>query len=368
MTRIWRDDGNGWTLAAPTTFTLESDLHDLVFNSPQVLPLAGQPDLVVLGREVRLGNGYADLLAVESTGRPVVIEVKLRNNAESRRAVIAQIMTYAAYLYRLEVTDFEALLTGHLQRAGFASVVEAVHLNDQAGAFDIEAFTAVLEQSLATGRFRLVLVLDEAPTELVELVGYLEAVADQLTIDLVTVSQYEIEGSRVLVPQRIDPERRVSEQLAVARATTSRGGYLVDGSGDFNESIGSAPPAQQERLRQLASWAETLERDGLVRLYTYHGKDGSQLTLLPRLQPENVGLVTIWNNGGVALLQFWRSVFARRAPHALVRVNEILAPASLGQGNSTRDFSDELLSSIADAYREAAGYEAPSPSSQTMGS
>jgi hypothetical protein len=43
------------------------------------------PQLTVLEREVRLGNGYADLLAVESTGRLVVIEVKLSANVEPTR-------------------------------------------------------------------------------------------------------------------------------------------------------------------------------------------------------------------------------------------------------------------------------------------
>lgn len=43
----------------------------------------------MLGREVRQGGGFADLLTVESTGRLAIIEVKLARNAESRRAVVA---------------------------------------------------------------------------------------------------------------------------------------------------------------------------------------------------------------------------------------------------------------------------------------
>ena len=58
---------------------------DLVENAPQMLPLAGSPQLTMLGREVRLGSGCADSLAVQSTGRLVLIEVKLAGKAESRR-------------------------------------------------------------------------------------------------------------------------------------------------------------------------------------------------------------------------------------------------------------------------------------------
>lgn len=34
-------------------------------ETPQILPLAGDSRLVVVGKKVELGNGYADLLAVE---------------------------------------------------------------------------------------------------------------------------------------------------------------------------------------------------------------------------------------------------------------------------------------------------------------
>lgn len=69
MTAIWGTDANGrWLLLAPTPYLAEAELHGLVRDAPQMLPLAGTPQLTLLGRELRLGSGYADLLAVESTG------------------------------------------------------------------------------------------------------------------------------------------------------------------------------------------------------------------------------------------------------------------------------------------------------------
>ena len=53
------------------------------------------------------------------------------------------------------------------------------------------------------------LILDDAPTEPIRLVGYLEGISDRLSIDLITVAAYNINGSKVLVPQRIDPGREV---------------------------------------------------------------------------------------------------------------------------------------------------------------
>jgi hypothetical protein len=78
-------------------------------------------------------------------------------------------------------------------------------------------------------------------------------------------------------------------------------------------------------------------------------------SLLPYVKGDNAGLVTIYNYRGKASLQFWRSVFERRAPASITRVEELLAGIPLGQGNEIRqNFSNELLDALSDAYREAA--------------
>ena len=130
-----------------------------------MLPLAGAPRLTVLGREVRLGSGYADLIAVESTGRLVIIEVKLAGNAESRRAVVAQVLSYAGYLQGLDPDQLENQVLGpYLTARG--SVLAAVEGDDQQHALDPEAFEEGLARSLAEGSFRLVIVLDSPPMSL----------------------------------------------------------------------------------------------------------------------------------------------------------------------------------------------------------
>ena len=73
MTGIWTNMGEGWQLGLPQAFPDEATLHGLIEENPQLLPLAGEPYLAVLGSEVQLGGGYADQLCVESSGRPVII-------------------------------------------------------------------------------------------------------------------------------------------------------------------------------------------------------------------------------------------------------------------------------------------------------
>ena len=93
---IWTKGDDDWMLSRPKGFPDEATLHRLIADRPDMLPLAGAPRLVILGSEVGLGAGSADLLGVEASGRPVIIEVKLARNNEARRAVVAQILAYAA--------------------------------------------------------------------------------------------------------------------------------------------------------------------------------------------------------------------------------------------------------------------------------
>jgi hypothetical protein len=174
MSAIWRDTGDGWKIVSPVGFPDEATLHGLVERAPGMLPLAGSPSLVVLGREVQLGSGYADLLAVETTGRFVVIEVKLRTNSESRRAIVTQVLTYGSSLWGMTVEDLEnGPLARALAASGAKTVAGAVQAADQSSSMDLEAFAANLAENLRVGAFRLVLVLDEAPPELAGLIAYL---------------------------------------------------------------------------------------------------------------------------------------------------------------------------------------------------
>lgn len=350
MTAIWGTDPNGhWLPLAPTAYLAEAELHYLVGKAPQMLPLAGTPQLTVLGREVRLGSGYADLLAVESTGRLVVIEVKLSTNAESRRAVVAQVLSYAGYLQGLDLAQLESqILREDLGAVG--SVLGAVQADERQEVVDPEAFHDGISRSLADGGFRLVIVLDSAPDELIQVVGYLQMVTDKIDIDLVTVTAYEVKGSRVLVPQRIEPARRTRE-MSDAAVNARQSGTQTDGSRDFRSAIDQAPPEFRDDLARLTDWAESLEAEGLARLATRSGISRIS-SLKPLLHSEGVALVTITCDVKSAYMQFFRSVFERRAAEAISAVEAALG-TKITQGNSTRTFTEELLTALTDAYRQA---------------
>src|SRR3984893_1064860 len=136
MIAIWQNNGSGWHLLVPTGFPNEATLHTLVEEAPHLLPLASTPRLIVVGREVQLGSGYADLMAIEPSGRLAIIEIKLARNAEARRAVIAQVLAYAAYLWGIDQRTLEQdILYRHLHKREYESLAHAVESNDQEGSF-----------------------------------------------------------------------------------------------------------------------------------------------------------------------------------------------------------------------------------------
>ena len=348
---IWTEGNEGWKLSRPEGFPDEKTLHGLIEATPDMLPLAGAPALVILGREVGLGPGSADLLGVEASGRPVIIELKLRKNAEARRAVVAQILAYAAYLHGMSRGQLEDRLREGLQNVGHQTILDAVTASDQEGAFEQEGFEAELDRHLSEGRFRLVFVLDDVPQELMTLVAYLEHVTDdKLAIDLVAVGAFDVNGTSVMIPQRVTPERHeaVAEQTRTERRRSSADTY--PGADKFEALFDDAPEENRERIKSVLDWARGLEERGLARLKTTLGSTSN--TLRPIIRGDQSGFVTIWGGRSQFDLVCYESVLKRRAPGLIEKVSA-LSP----EGNWKIPFAQidkEVLDVLTQAYEQAA--------------
>lgn len=354
-TAIWRRSEDEWRPLLPSAYPNEDALHDLVEEAPNLLPLSGDPTLTVLGREVAIGPGFADLVAVDADGRLTVIEIKLRKNAEARRAVVAQILTYAAYLKNLNIDQLEAILRQHLGRIDAVSVAAAAQRADQSGQFDAQSFNESLQECLQAGAFRLVLVLDAAPSELVQLVGYLESISSGIVLDLVTVSAFEVGDEQILVPQRVDPDHQAEPPPPpMTRRTAPASTRQVDGSEPFQEAVERATPEDQPDLRRLLEWARALEAERVATLRTYFG-EGREILLI-WVRGEKAGLTSLWNDNG-AYISLWRSVFVRLAWQHIERIESLIGKP-IGQGNTVRNPAPELLDALTAAYRDANRHQA----------
>ena len=360
MAGIWINSGAEWELGSPQEFQDEATLHRLIQENPQLLPLAGSPSLTVLGSEIQLGSGYADILAIESSGRPTIIEVKLGRNPEARRNVVSQVLSYAAFLQGLDVDRLEqGPLRKPLAEAGYESILDAVQAQDQEGTVDPDSFTTSLQGYLDQGNFRLILVLDEVSAELERVVAYLDAITVRaLTIDLITLEVYDVKGAKVALPQRVSPDLSATiHQPTTARvrpAAPRRN--LSDGADVFRASVEGITGEAREVFDELIAWAEQLASLPNVHLFSNDPGTG-RFTLLPKTMPDDVGLLTIYNENQQPYITVFRSVFERLAPNSIQQVERAIAPLTIGKGNVVRDITPQVLEALTAAYQEASGLE-----------
>ena len=91
--------------------------------------------------------------------------------------------------------------------------------------------------------------------------------------------------------------------------------------------------------------------EGVARISGLRGSTYTRLRVFPL--GEGVGLVTIYVDNNRLAISSNRSVFERLAPGSIERVEALVAPIKLGQGNSIRPVTPELYDALSDAYREA---------------
>ena len=86
---VWQISEHYPAKLKPSRIDLEKDLETWIEHNPGIL----REGLTIVGRQVKVEGGYLDLLALDSQGRWVVIEIK---SGLLRREVLAQVWDYAS--------------------------------------------------------------------------------------------------------------------------------------------------------------------------------------------------------------------------------------------------------------------------------
>jgi len=148
------------------------ELHVLLAETPSLIPVDdirdGFSPLVVAVREFGLpGSGNTDLLSFSAAGEITLVECKLAANAEIKREVIGQILEYAAHLWQMTYDELDGRVQ-KIKRKPLARLVEDAVSAD----WDEEAFRNGVQQSLETGSFVLIIVVDRMNEELRRIIRY----------------------------------------------------------------------------------------------------------------------------------------------------------------------------------------------------
>ena len=359
MPSIWINDGDVWRPAPIEPFKNEAALHEMIAAAPDILPLSGSPDLTVLGSEVALGSGSADILAVESSGRPAIIEVKLARNAESRRTIVAQVLDYAASFRGYAIEDLErGPLRSHLAKLGCSTILEAAQ--NMWADVDGDAFAERLQDCLDAGHFRLVLALDAASPNLGRIMEYLDAVTvGALAIDLITVETRDVNGTLAASAQRVSPDLSETAPIAAAAPRAARvrtKSIETEGADEFRAATEDVTGDDRAELDRLIAWAQRVVSEipgaGLT------SATGGAWPALHILAHRDAGgeLATLFCQPNGPRLFFKPRDFEGLAPDSIEPVERAANQRIAGSGgrNAPSPVPDTVLDALANAYKEAA--------------
>lgn len=206
--RVLRRDGEKLTVLVEQRIPAESDLQRAFIEHPEALPSAdiGLGTLVSLGWELDFGAGPLDQLAVDRSGRPVVVEFKKGTENPDVREVVAQMLDYGSSLWRLSYEGLEARVQDN---GSYTLITEGMSLADHVGArlaelgepFDPQAFEQGLRARLDDGSFVFAYVARDLDDRTRRVLTYL-ADGAHLDVFAVEVDWFgDVAGGTVIVPR-----------------------------------------------------------------------------------------------------------------------------------------------------------------------
>lgn len=324
------------------------DLQRILRDKPEIL----EDGLFILSEEFSnwQGSGRSiDLLALDQTGRLVVVELKRGETGEHmdlqaiRYAAMVSTMTlqqaidaHQTYLNKRGIDeDADELINGHLENPD--------------------------SQGFSTDQPRIVLVSEGFSPELTTCVLWLNR--NGLDVTCIRMQPYRnelellIETSQVIpLPEAADYQVRFRERDYEARQQRASGNFRYTGSGDaFRDSIENARGEFQDGLTRLYQWAVSLEQNNLATLSTWPGQNISmQVTV-----PGKSALVSIRSYPNSNIL-FYAGNFRRLAASSIPSVDKLIGGTSLRDIRTSSPriigvVSEELLDALTAAYQEANG-------------
>jgi len=236
--------------------TLEAALQALIARHPEVLPGAQMepgtddpPRFALLRREMPVGGWSLDHLLVDQRGVLTLVETKLAENPEARRAVVGQIMEYAANA-REFWGDGRAreLADQYWNRDRGKSVDDEIR---QRLGIEPDKLWALVDQKLRDGRIRLVIVADELTSEVRRIIEYLNEEMETAEIFGLEIKCYgNDDKSLVLVPRLLGQTQAALDRKGV------QAGAPVWLPGQLRESYQQVEDQEAAaRLQELLTWA-----------------------------------------------------------------------------------------------------------------
>ena len=183
-----------WHTPRTTAYTNEAELRDLLAETPSLLPGIDEGPTATAKEMPIPGAGAVDVVIVDANGDVTVVECKLRANPEIRRRVVGQLLAYASALWQMSFADFDDAFRRSEVKQSLSGLL---HGND----LDEEQFRRAVEDNLTSGRFRLIIAVDEITGELKRTVSYLNShTTTDLELLALEMRRVADEGVELLLP------------------------------------------------------------------------------------------------------------------------------------------------------------------------
>lgn len=202
-------------------FENESALQQLLAEHPDLIDgSAISPDdeprrWLVVGREIGIGetpeegNRWAlDLLLLDQDAVPTLIEVKLAQNKEARRQVVAQMLDYAAHCVNWTGDYLEQKFNEYHGNRAKQILQDFLAKDDES-----DSFWQRTGENLADRNLRLLFAADRIPDTLVRIVKFLNAqMRDNIEVIALEIPRFQGNSSETFVPKVIGQLQTVSNR------------------------------------------------------------------------------------------------------------------------------------------------------------
>ena len=230
MAIIIQKDGGEPEWLEGESFKKEWNLQSYIADNPAVMPLrelVGESPLMIVGKEFPASNGPIDLLAIDCHGSIYIIETKLDFN-NSKRQIVAQVMDYAAALWR----DFSAGVDAFIQAANDKYGIDLESKLIESFATDENEATAItdnLAKSLRDGSFKLLVLMDKIDEKLKDLILFINT-NSQFDIYAIELKYYRKGQLAIIIPELYGAEMQ-------KRAKAGTGTFSESNSSDFWRAV-----------------------------------------------------------------------------------------------------------------------------------
>lgn len=220
----------------------EDDLQKIIAKFPRLLSFhsseASSADWILIKREIGVpqqeggANRWSlDHLFIDSTGLPILVEVKRSTDTRIRREVVGQLLDYAANA--VAYWPIEYIQNSFAQECAQQGTNPEESLNDFLGEkITIENFWLTVKTNLQAGRVRLLFVADSIPDELRRIIEFLNAQMEPAEVLGIEVKHFTDGKLRSVIPNVVG-----ETMAAKIRKSISSSGSNAGPSAELEEAV-----------------------------------------------------------------------------------------------------------------------------------